>query len=221
MEPGNKEIAAMVAALANQNSAPALIKRRSIAVPIFSPEYDWDEAKRVRKAFLTVVRSESVELWEELVKHLDDKRYSVTMCIDDGPNAFNFTVGSLCRIVAESRLILVSRIHSDPTSRDRPDVYIDVGIEDIAKWRKERPKKSLSELQIEVCEKAISTIQMNAELSDKVKAIESERIRRTISQIKETKKPTFHKLLWEGYEFFDSALADQLREETQPQDKQP
>jgi len=220
MEPGNKEIAAMVAALANRNPVPELIKRRR-AVPIFSPEYDWDEAKRVRKAFYAIVRSESVELWEELVKHLDDKRYSITLCLDDGPGAFNFTVGRICRIVAEDRLILVSRIHSDPDSRDRRDVYIDVGIEDIAKWRKERAKKSLAELQIEVCEKAISTIQMNADLSDKVKSAECERIRQTISKIKETKKPQFHKLLWEGYEFFDSAMAERLREETQPQDKKP
>jgi hypothetical protein len=205
---------AMVESLANRNPAPEVVKLGYAKEPFFPRDHDWDEDHRVAIAFAAIVRDPSPELWEELVKREDDNRYSITMR-DNGPNAHNYSVAHLCGLMARQQLGFASRWHTDPDSHDRPDIYLDLGLDDLAKWRAERAAKSLYELQLEVCERALATV--NAAPEDKVPGRAKPVIRKTIhawmEQLRRTKRPLFFKLFTDGFEHINAAEGARLREE--------
>jgi hypothetical protein len=143
VEPEKKHTSerdAWIDVLANRNPAPKLVKQRVWTVPLFPSDYDWNEPERVWTAFFAFAKNKTEESWERLLVHIDDKRYAITMC-DNSPSARNYSVGELCRLLVSDELYFPSAMRSDPESRDRHDIYLDIGIDELPKWRKNRPNK--------------------------------------------------------------------------------
>jgi hypothetical protein len=205
---------AKIEALASRNPQPKLVKHLSVSEPFFAPDFDWDDQERVRIAFAKLVNDESPELWERLLKHLDDRRYALTLR-DNGPSAMNYSVGDLCWMIAEQRLSFASAWHSDPDSLDRPDIYLDLGIRDLAKWRAERANKSLYKLQIEVCEKALEQVDRARDVPGRAKRYIRKEVRALIGSLRSTKRPLFFKLPTGGFEAFNAEMAKRVREKVE------
>ncbi len=216
VERSAREWDAMIDSLANHNPPPQLwrfVNRTdfdSNIVPFFPVDYDWDEQARIRAALFPLAHGSSEVLWERLVKHSDDKRYALTTRsnMDDYSN---WSVGRLCRMIANRRLYFVSRMHSDPKSGERPDVFFDLGIENLAKWRNDRSGKSLYELQIEVCETALKQVPQQKEISDQARHRIGEDIKMMIAKLEQTKNPFFFERSMDSYGYFNKEKAKSAR----------
>jgi hypothetical protein len=151
------ELQAMVDALANRNRAPEMVRRE----PIFSRDYDWSEYNRAWKAILALV-PHAEDAWPELVSHLDDERYALTLRGPSGKTD-NWTVSSVCRMIVARNL---SEAYYRNLNPEAEIVYARLRSPEIARnknklksWCEKRSKRSLYELQIEMCEWAIGELQ--------------------------------------------------------------
>jgi hypothetical protein len=194
-KPNTAEHAEMIDRLANENEAPQLTKQPSGRVPSFSENYDWQEQDRVKDALREIHENMSSDLWEELVKHANDPRYSLTV-MDQSQQAENRSVGYLCRQIAFSCLVSPFRRHlvatDDPTKEGRK-IHLDVDVEPprLYEWRRKRERKSLYELQIEVCEIAIARINENPGINSEQKGMMRSRILGETEKLRDTKRPVF------------------------------
>jgi hypothetical protein len=148
----------MVDAIVNRNQAPKLVDWPAfpnLKAALFPENYDWKEENRVRAALTALSRDMRVDVWEELVRRANDQAYCVIQTDEQVGGASLKTVGDVCRTLAYRRLIYVFSKHVR-SSEGRP-IWLNVGVEStsLAEWRKARSKKSLHELQIEVCEAAL------------------------------------------------------------------
>lgn len=171
---GMKEATKMVAAIANHNKSPRIIKRRKVtpaAVPLFSKDYDWKEDERVQKALNKLSSDKSIELWEALVQRANDKQYCMTTYSWNNDDAENYTVGDVCSLLAYDRLCNVFVKHLPSVAPYGCPVRLWSIRDDLLTWRKERKRKSLYELQIEACEMAIRKLRQVSSniVSDKEK----------------------------------------------------
>jgi hypothetical protein len=147
---------AMVEALANDNRVPDLMGPVRLD-PIFDTKYDWSEDRRVWGAIPVLVRN-AENAWSELVRHLDDRRYCTTSETMNG-FTYNRTVGDICREIVGRNLSEAYYRNMLPESEL---LYARLRLPEIARsekalksWCEERSKKSLYELQIEMCQWAI------------------------------------------------------------------
>lgn len=204
--------------LATTNAKPELVDlKRGLPpseriVPLFQEDYDWAEYSRVVGVFYSLGRYGGADLWEELIKHLDDDRYALTMSLDfSAPR--NYTVGQLCYAVASPRVLFPERQRSNPDSRGRPDIRLDLGINDLAKWRKDREKKPLYALQIEVCERAIEQLDLQERVTEISKTNIRVELQSRIKQLTKDKRVYFFPLTTDGYNFYSSEKAKVARRE--------
>jgi hypothetical protein len=210
-EKPNPKWRELVESLATRNPKPEIVVVRKgnvdprNFVPLFSPDYDWVEYRRVVDVFLQLAKSDSPELWEELVKHIHDDRYALTM--QDDWDVANWSVGKICARLAWPRVNIVSEYHSDPTSRDRPDVFIDPGIRDLPAWRKSRAEKSLYELQVEVCERTREKLADIKGLPNEARARIRKDIDAELTKLKKTKQPLFYRIPLDGFSYFTAEKA--------------
>src|SRR5262249_45207861 len=89
------------------------------------------------------------------------------------------------------------------------------GIVDVAEWRKQRASKSLYELQIEVCEKAIKGVANASRVPQDEKDLARKQIEAEIANLKKTKKPVFLQgdyMLFEKRGRYNADLAKRVRE---------
>lgn len=156
---------AMVEALANHNAPPKLVDTRHF--PIFDPKFDWQEDNRVWEATELLIRRAEAA-WPELVSHLDDKRYCITLRSFSG-YTYTWTVGDMCgRIISKNlckayyqtlqasfgaRNVNARNVHSRMSLPRIPR-----GTKTLKEWCEDRSKKKLYELQIELCEWAIQEL---------------------------------------------------------------
>jgi len=191
---------AMIDALASRNEAPTFIhlkptySPKSVSLflrqPLFPKDYDWDDQTRVVRALNRLFECDDPELWEHLLKYVDDKRYCITRG-QPPSSSRNYTVGEICRKLVWSRLEFAER-HTKSAVGDRANVvYVDVGISDLQKWRKENPDKSLYDLQVEFCERALKAIPTEEKLSEEARGRAEKKVRGYLDQLLETKKPLF------------------------------
>ena len=190
-----KRPARMVDAIVNRNKPPKLVDRTGgwpKRVALFSERYDWKEDKRVRNALDTLYQDTTVELWEELVRKTGESGYCVTVVSSQNEDADIESVGSVCNCLASARLEAVFEDHlpDDPLTRPGP-VRLDLGIGNLADWRKARAKKVLYQLQIEVCEVALVELAKVDGVSAKEKALARKKIEAEIRRLRRTKKPFF------------------------------
>lgn len=210
-----KELASMIDDMANRNPAPDVVRTRARARPVFADDYDWDEDKRARRAFWSVRDDDREELWEELLKHFDDKRYAWTAEIN-GASVTRETVAGLCMLLAYDRLRSPFERWLPVNEIGRP-VRPDLGFgRDFTQWRKERADKSLYELQIEVCESAIKSLKTEGRrlgASDRQIRESCEKIQERIVQLRHEKRPFFRRLILDSYYHYKQEDAERIRKE--------
>jgi hypothetical protein len=201
-----KRVARMVDALANRNKPPKIVRRRVTpdvwpqTVPLYPEGYDWKEERRVHRALDALLADRTPELWEELLRRWDDERYCVVVMYGSFDNALVYSVGTVCSHLAHDRLVDVFDRHLPPNSEGRPlrlDVVGDT-VRDLAGWRKKRAKKSLYELQVEVCQAALRELAKVEGLSKEERAKAREKIEAEVARLKRTKRPDLPKFsaLW-------------------------
>ncbi len=150
----------MVEALANRNPAPALAGDR-LPDPVFAENYDWQEDTRVWIAFHALV-DHAEDAWHEMVAHLDDGRYCLvydTVNVSSTKGyAVILTVGEACREIIAGSLTDVYLQHLQLDKMG----YLRMQMRDVTSdrkklraWCEARSTKSLSELQVEMCDWAI------------------------------------------------------------------
>jgi hypothetical protein len=190
-----KSVAEMVEAIASPNKPPKLKNARGPGGRHhhqFPKDYDWKKQKRLYKTLVRVYKDISVEMWEELARMSDDRRYSLTVTSQASEQSYNLTVGAVCRHLAYDRLVGVFRQHL-PYGRGRPDasprIQLEIGINNLAAWQKERKDKSLWELQIEVCERALEELPKAKGVSQAKLVGAGKKIKSEIKNLKRTKRP--------------------------------
>ena len=159
--------------------APGGVKGKTI--PVFSSDFDFDEALSIRREWVSLSKVANTSLWEKMLLNSADNRYSITFRLtelQDTPR--NRTVGDLCAQIARNQLLGVAKCHPAMDSRGLPAV-IDLGIHDLVEWRKQRPEKELHELQVVVCDIALERLDDLKTVTDKTR----EDMRRTLVSVRE------------------------------------
>lgn len=208
-----KEAQSMIDALVNSNSPPELVEFPSAVVPRFSRDYDWGTQTRALSAFHWLRKNKSEDIWEELLEHLDDGRYALTMMTDgDISTTENYSVGRICAIIARGRLLGVTDGLIEPREDGLPAVPANPALwKDLAGWRKKRGEKRLYQLQIDVCQDAITRLSSMRGMTKE--AIEVSRIQLTseVQSLQETKRAVFRDHFYSGtFSTFDSRRVKQL-----------
>jgi hypothetical protein len=200
--------AKVVDAIANANKPPKLVTRAAgepREVPLFPDGYDWKEDRRVEKALDQLFQTATVELWEELVRREHDRAYCITLYHEHGYTSV-WTVGFVCGNFAFENLIHPCQQHLPdfPGGHRREFDFAFELRKCLTDWRKKRADKSLYQLQIEVCETALSELPQLELLSEKDKDLARKRIEAEIARLRRSKEPSFGKIdswAWLGYEF--------------------
>jgi hypothetical protein len=192
-----KRIAKLIDDLANRNPPPVIVNASppfppTLRVPLFPKQYDWAEQNRVIAALSKLRTHPTPELWEELVRHSEDNRYSLTLHDDDG-NPENRTVGSFCSEMAYTHLTRgFSRYlptDPNPSKLGRP-IWVEISLAPSwTKWRHQRRNKSLAELQIEVCEEALAQLKKVKGVPQEEKRASEQKIQAMVMELKKTKRP--------------------------------
>lgn len=190
--------------LASKNTAPRLTRNNVIYEPSFARDYDWKDQRRVLKELNALAQCDDPELWDILIAHGEDQRYSFT-ARRFGPNAYNFSVGSACRMLAGEQLLWIGRMNSDPDSRGKPDVIVNLGLRDLAKWRSERREKALWELQVELLDQAALEVGKLERLSDDQKKALIAQIERDKDGISRSRKAVFIRVHLDSFDFYSKA----------------
>jgi hypothetical protein len=213
-----RRAAALVDAIVNRNKAPKLVKWRGhfpSEAALFREDHDWKEEARVGKAVDRLWEDRTEAVWEELVKRSGDRRYCETVVSGNTEDAHVRDVGDVCGDLAYARLIgaFWQHLPQDP-NRDGRKLSLGVGIEDLARWRKQRAAKLLHELQIEVCEKAIKALAKVEGVPRAEKDRARKKIEAEIAKLKKTRRPA-HVLGGHTYwarGLYDAKLARRVRE---------
>lgn len=154
----NADMRALVEALANRNPPPqhAGVRR----TPTFAANFDWSEDARVWKA-LELVIQRAEEAWPELVGHLDDDRYCLTYRSFSG-FTYDDTVGTMCRTIILRNLSRGYFESVRPQLKAPHLALLEAGFlrdpKRLKAWCEERRDKKLYELQIEMCDWAITEV---------------------------------------------------------------
>jgi hypothetical protein len=219
--------AKMIDALASRNKAPRLIKldkdepgKRTDALPLFPANYDWKEQRRVEAALNKVAKETTREMWEELVKNLGDKRYSMTLKFADDDLCLvdsHWTVGEFCREIALHELREVWRRHLPTVHGRQIPLHGDGGYFELGAWRQKRKDKALFQLQIESCEWALAALtkvrERDFDEESPTKAQAMKRIKAEINSLRKTKRPVILECTpTPGLEFYTPKHARTCRE---------
>ena len=189
--------------LANPNTPPELVKAKRFLRPSYPDDYDFDQDRRIRDLFFKIVRSETVGVWEFLVEHCDDSRYSLVVG-DNGTDAEIWTIGRICRYVTKSRMMILDRVHSDINSVDRPDIQLVpiAQIDDIKSWWKSNGKESLHDIQMQQSKENLSRLLSHPELAEATKEYYRKKISEDIELLTKSEKPIFQHLSWDRFDWF-------------------
>jgi hypothetical protein len=201
--------------IVNRNKPPKVVRRPRAwpeMVALYPERYDWKEEERVRKALDKLYQDTTAELWEELVRRADDRRYCVVVVSGQNEDAEVYDVGRVCWLLAYLRLTEGFRRHLpvDPHRGGRP-LAVRIVTKRFAEWRKERVKKSLYQLQIEVCEAALSELAKVKDVPEKQKTLARKKIKAEITKLRRTKRPLFRKYDSFGEVFYTPKLAERIR----------
>ena len=171
--------------MVNHNRAPTLHEDRFN----FEADYDWTDCDRVLRVVQQAVDAVE-ELWPVLVEHLEDQRYCISCAVGEKPR--NFTVGKICQNII-SNALSEAYIPCGPKGKG---VFHRLYMPDVARgdaaalkaWCKERSGKKLYELQIEMCEWAISTVAELKQISEEQRSKSIGEIKGQIAVLRESKR---------------------------------
>jgi hypothetical protein len=146
----------VVESLASMNKAPVIRRQdgRSDTTPEIPAGFNWAEQKRIWQVAHELAKN-AEEAWPELVKHLDDRRYALT--VEHSVSSVyqdNWTVGDICREIV---LWTVMAGYHDEIEWSTKGFYQRMSGEhftggvELKKWCEARLDKPLFELQAEAC----------------------------------------------------------------------
>jgi hypothetical protein len=183
--------------LVSHNPKPE-IKVHGDSRRLIPPEnFSWKENLRVKKN-IQIITDHVEELWPELVSHLDDERYSVSVPIAE--SRYTFSVGGvcykiICDTLAEAHFshmkdypmdLVYNRLGSKAMSHNDDNISLE-------KWLMQRKTKPLYELQIEKCEWAIREMgKLKKWFSDEDYEKTINEINQQIEEHRKTKKPVLN-----------------------------
>ena len=207
------ELDRLIDETANDNDAPELASKPR---PLYAETFDWAEQARAMGALHTLLNQNGEYLWPRLLRHLDDKRYVFTC--DDNGEVRNMTIENICWLIAYYDLV-----HpfggTWPNRSEIPNI-ISEGLEkffppphdDFRGWCNARQGKPLWELQAEVGEWSIKTIEGLKLISDEEKADRVARINAIIDQLRHKREPIVFKRLPFEPRGFTVKEANEIRE---------
>jgi hypothetical protein len=208
-----RELDRFIDALANRNQPP----RVAGSYALFSEKYDWAEQQRVQTALDVLVKHSGADLWPRLLAHLDDKRYALTNKIN-GVVA-NMTIGSICWNIAYCDLVTPFSDSWPNRSEISGNIFVG-GVKltapphhDLKTWYHARQGKALWELQVELGEWGIKTMEGLTELDKDEKVQCIQRSKATIDLLRRTKNPIVNKRWPYETDYFDAHEAKKMREE--------
>lgn len=137
---------ALIESLASKNKPPEIEDIHVRAVP---DGFDPKEQTRVWAVIPKLIK-QAEQAWPELVDHLDDKRYCVTVN-DLFGNTHNWTIGDVCREIIGRNL---AQAYYKALPSDSFDLYRTMrkpGFAYDKEWCRHRADKKLYELQLEAC----------------------------------------------------------------------
>ncbi len=118
-------------------------------------------ARRAAHAFDALIQH-AEGAWPEMVRHLDDGRYSITFEAGSTSGyAYNWTVGDVCRKIIVASLTggyLGDLSHLDKVSYYRLHDFVP-DKKQLRAWCEQRSTKRLYELQIDVCQWAVAELE--------------------------------------------------------------
>ncbi len=217
--PHVREQDRLIDTLANHNSPPILVDEAGKPCPpLFASNYNWGEQDRVRKAIDSLAKQDGVELWPRLIERFDDKRYSLT-CKINGVAA-NMTIGAVCLTIARHDL-------AKPFSGLWPtDTPIDGSIltqrgrivppmhHDFWSWYNARKGKPLWELQIELGQWGIKTIEEMGIVNNRTNQRDIiQKTQTVIDELQRTKEPIVNKRWPYETNLFTEREAKEIRED--------
>lgn len=177
----------LIGQLANKNKPPA--QQGAKAHPIWTKDYDWTEQTRIRNVWKELHRRAEEDL-SEIVAHVDDTRYSLTMAVSSGAY-YNADIGFICYHIL--------RVNIEPYQRPgdkRFEAFMPYSgnREDVAKWWTPRRGTRLKDLQLQSIEHAQKTTVDRLDTANDEN--EKERFRSLLSkldeltdEIRQTNKP--------------------------------
>jgi len=165
-QPAPPDARAMVEALGNRNPVPGIDADHQA---VFPKRYDSSEYVRAARAFYVLI-DHAEDAWPEIVGHLNDDRYSITISHDIDSSsgyAHNWTVGDVCREIVVGALTgsYLQHVHTDKKSYYRLEKFLPdkrgsmIGKDILKAWCDARSTKRLYELQIEVCQWAVAEVE--------------------------------------------------------------
>ena len=228
-----REMERMIDAVASRNEEPKLVGEQRFAYPAFADKFDWKDQKRVQAATWALAQDDSNDLFGRLVEHFQDKRYSAT-CELDECFPLNFEVGHICEEVALNKLLCPFLLHLEPgktshyggpTSNfvpERSPNFLPDSVQrtlhykspvcrtdELAAWYRARKGKPLYELQIEMCQWAIKTVEDAHGVAKRPKEKFIAAVKKEIESLKKNKKPVVDPSPWsspmsgeEGWKFY-------------------
>jgi hypothetical protein len=155
-----------VESLVSANARPTI---EDSPYPIVPTNFNWMEQERTWSAVNTV-SSHSARFWPDLVAHLDDERYCVTVKSLVSDRDYNWSVGDVCSAIIGRTL---SQAYYEDIEPESLSLYRVIRVPPLArnsgslkKWLTERSGKQLYELQIETCECTIEALHSGKDLPE-------------------------------------------------------
>ncbi len=197
----------LVTSLINRNPIPVTIRHAPDKDVLFSQHYDWLEYNRVVKA-ICVLSDHGEDAWPVMVEHLVDEHYCTSLWFPCSSVDFseNETVGDICREIIMGWLWSGWRRHLT-AGIDGGTAKVAFGIlrngvvprknKPLQEWCQQRKDKKLYELQIEMCEGAISKIPKVPDLSNEERQLIGDSILADIRSLRKSRVAVrFPGLFW-------------------------
>jgi len=214
----------LIDALANHNRQPRIVLLPSLdREAIFDKKYDWKEQDRVITAVKSVLTHPSPEMLAQLWAHGTDPRYCLTF--NDGASASgrfaeNWSVGMLCSEIASFQLFFpVNRATQIIRIGERPIILPMGDVKGLPEFGHAPTGITIVELQIRMCQQAISDLPKVARLSGYEK-VDADGLRQcrpqleaAIEELRKSKTGIFGEFKFPGgkFGFFDATGAAEVR----------
>ncbi len=182
---------ARVNALASSNAEPLIPELLSRGIK-FGAAYNLEEQRRVYRALCWLAENPNDELWEALLLHFNDRRYSLTRTgMGKQIVIGNDCVGNFCNLIAFHRLeIPLARASRAIDGAGKVPSARDVAV-DLLGWRERHAGMTLRQLQIEVCKGALKKIDESSEWNAESRALAKDAIEHEIVELERSNKAMF------------------------------
>lgn len=221
-EPDVKQLTPrqMIDALASTNAPPVLQKNDKqllieygpTQLPIFPIDFDWENQENVLTTARELSQTESLEVWDEILKHFDDKRYCITLW-KEYENPETCSVGQMCCNIAYHRLdgAFLENLGLDDRFLPLRIPLENKEFENLPAWRKNRQKSTWVEMQIEVGELVLAAIPKVQYISPERREMLRVQTQEKINTIKQTGIPHFEPFR-RKLATFTPAVAERIRD---------